>query len=150
MLEAGGRGVQSIERVGSALDGAVKAKRKRCGRQVVGVPKTIDNDRDAVFVKLLRHGERSVAPDDDQPLDVVADLAGASRGVAGLLGQEDLDLKSDDNLLTSGLVDSLSIMRLVAFIEEEFATEVPPEDITIENFLTIQHILDYLETRIPT
>ena len=67
-----------------------------------------------------------------------------------LLGQEDLDLKSDDNLLTSGLVDSLSIMRLVAFIEEEFATEVPPEDITIENFLTIQHILDYLETRIPT
>ena len=56
-------------------------------------------------------------------------------------------LAPEDDLLTTGLIDSLGIMRLVTFIEEEFGTDVPPEDIVIENFLTITHISNYLHTR---
>jgi acyl carrier protein len=69
------------------------------------------------------------------------------------VGQELLDgssganLKADDNLLTSGLIDSLGIIRLVNFIEDAFDIEVRPEDITIENFRTIHVIAEYLETR---
>lgn len=65
-----------------------------------------------------------------------------------LFGQEEVDLSDDDNLLLSGLLDSLGIMRLVTFLEEEFATDIPPGDVTIDHFLTITHIARYLEARL--
>ncbi len=52
-----------------------------------------------------------------------------------------------DDLLLSGLVDSIGVMRLVAYIEEQAALQVPPEDVTIENFATIEAIGRYLEAR---
>ena len=65
-----------------------------------------------------------------------------------LFGLDDVELGDDDNLLLSGLLDSLGIMRLVAFLAEEFSTEIPPEDVTIEHFMTISHIARYLEDRL--
>lgn len=56
-------------------------------------------------------------------------------------------LSEDDDLLTTGLVDSLGMMSLVAFIEEEFGIRVPPEDVTIESFSSITAITTYLESR---
>ena len=53
----------------------------------------------------------------------------------------------DEDLLGSGLVDSLGIMSLVFFVEQEAALEIPPEDVTIENFQTIDAIHDYLARR---
>ena len=53
----------------------------------------------------------------------------------------------DDNLLGSGVVDSVGLMSLVLFIETEFGVEVPPEDITIEHFLSINTIDAYLQQR---
>lgn len=64
-----------------------------------------------------------------------------------LAGQPDLVIADDDNLLLSGLVDSLGMLRLVAFIEAQFQCDVPPEDVTIENFATLRVIADYLERR---
>lgn len=52
-----------------------------------------------------------------------------------------------DDLLLSGLVDSMGVMRLVAFIEEETGLKVPVEDIVIEHFVNIEAIVDYLEAR---
>ena len=56
-------------------------------------------------------------------------------------------VSEDDDLLGSGLLDSLGIMQLVLFIETEFAMDVPPEDVTIENFQTVTKIGAYLEGR---
>ncbi len=53
----------------------------------------------------------------------------------------------DDDLLGSGLVDSLGIISLVFFIEQEFCVEVPPEDVTIENFQSVARIEAYLRRR---
>lgn len=53
----------------------------------------------------------------------------------------------DDDLLASGLLDSLGVMQLVWFIEREFGLEVPPEDVTIEHFQSISHIADYIAGR---
>ena len=58
-----------------------------------------------------------------------------------------LELQGDDELLISGLIDSLGVMRLLTFIEEELDVEVPPEDVTIDNFRTISVISDYLYAR---
>lgn len=54
-----------------------------------------------------------------------------------------------DDLLGGGLIDSLGIMSLIFFIEQEFDVEVPPEDVTIENFLSIETIERYLAARKP-
>ncbi|MEM9593422.1 MAG: acyl carrier protein [Acidobacteriota bacterium] len=55
-------------------------------------------------------------------------------------------LGPDDDLLGSGLVDSLGVMRLIRFLEERFGVAVPPADVTIEHFMTVGTIADYLGT----
>jgi acyl carrier protein len=72
-------------------------------------------------------------------------LAFVSRDL--LSGRPDLTLAGDEDLLGSGLVDSLGVMRIVAFIEERFGIAVPPEDVRIEHFLTVRQIADYLTAR---
>ncbi len=62
-----------------------------------------------------------------------------------LASHGDLDLEGDDNILTTGLIDSLGIMQLIGFIEEEFGVVVPPEDVTIEHFRTVNKIIAYLD-----
>ena len=62
-------------------------------------------------------------------------------------GQNSGGLEPDEDLLLSGRVDSLGVVRLIAFIEEELKIHVPAEDVTIDHFLTLQAMVDYLETR---
>lgn len=57
---------------------------------------------------------------------------------------DDLTIGPEDDLLTSGLVDSLGIMRLVAFIESELGVQVPAADLTIDNFVSVRAISGYL------
>lgn len=66
-----------------------------------------------------------------------------------IASDQDIDeLKPEDDLLERSLVDSLGIMRLIAFIEQEFGYSVPPEDIVIENFMTVDAIIDYLAPKL--
>jgi acyl carrier protein len=51
---------------------------------------------------------------------------------------------ADDDLLSSGVVDSLGVMRLVAFIESSFQISVPHEDITIDHFISVATIASYI------
>jgi acyl carrier protein len=64
-----------------------------------------------------------------------------------MIGQDEF-LKDDEELLLSGRIDSLGIVRLIALIEEEFQIQIPPEDVIIENFMTLQAIASYLEVRL--
>ncbi len=52
-----------------------------------------------------------------------------------------------DDLLLTGMLDSIAVMRLVAYIEEECGVSVPVEDITIEHFINIESIHNYLDKR---
>lgn len=61
-----------------------------------------------------------------------------------LAGQSDVSLSPEDDLLGSGLVDSLGMIQLLAFIEEKFEIKVPPQDMTIENFMSVEAISNYL------
>ena len=56
------------------------------------------------------------------------------------------ELAVDDDLLSEDLLDSMGIMRLIGFIDETIGFAVPPEDVTIENFLTVNDISQYLDT----
>lgn len=54
---------------------------------------------------------------------------------------------ADDDLLATGIVDSMGVMRLVGHIEQAYSISVPPEDVTIDNFLTVAAIAAYIERK---
>lgn len=54
-------------------------------------------------------------------------------------------VQADDELLLSGLVDSLGVVRLIAHIEEVLGVKVPPEEVTLENFQTVRAIAEFLD-----
>jgi acyl carrier protein len=64
--------------------------------------------------------------------------------IRGFIKEEvvlDADASIDDNApLLEGILDSLALMQLVAFLEEEFDTEIDDTDVTAENFRTIADI----------
>ena len=52
-----------------------------------------------------------------------------------------------DELLLSGMIDSLGVMSLVSFIEEQFQIDIPFEDVTLENFESVDAMARYIEPR---
>ena len=49
-------------------------------------------------------------------------------------------LGDEDDLIDTGVVDSLGIFQLIAFLEERFGIKIGDEEITPENFGTIAAI----------
>jgi acyl carrier protein len=64
-----------------------------------------------------------------------------------LLHGRKIALTDDTDLLSAGIVDSLGILRLVAFIEERFGVKVPDEDVVFENFQSIRAMAGYVTER---
>jgi len=64
-----------------------------------------------------------------------------------LIGKPDFKLEAQEDLLGSNLVDSMGLMRLIAFIEKEFDIKVPPTDMVIENFMNVEAIENYITTK---
>jgi acyl carrier protein len=60
-----------------------------------------------------------------------------------------LPLANDTPLLDSGILDSLSLLRLVVFLEERFAITMGDADLLPENFASINAICAYLRARDP-
>ena len=49
---------------------------------------------------------------------------------------QEIEISGNTELLRSGLIDSLDLLQLVAYIEEEFSLNLPPEALTPDNFST--------------
>jgi acyl carrier protein len=49
-----------------------------------------------------------------------------------------------DGLLERGLIDSLGLVELIAFIQDEFGVQVAPDEITEETFGTLERIASYV------
>lgn len=56
-------------------------------------------------------------------------------------------IQEADPLLQGGIVDSLGILDVVAFIETQFNVKVDDEDLTPENFQTIVRMSAYVEKK---
>ena len=65
-----------------------------------------------------------------------------------LLLREDLVIDDEENLLVTGILDSLALMRLVAHLEDTYDIEIPPSDITLENFASLSAMVGYLGARL--
>jgi len=53
-------------------------------------------------------------------------------------------IANDENLLLSGLLDSLGVMSLVAFVEQHYGFAVPFDDVVIENFASLDAMASYI------
>ena len=46
-------------------------------------------------------------------------------------------------LFSTGMLDSVAMMNVISFVEETARIEVHPRDVTLENFDSVQRIVDY-------
>jgi acyl carrier protein len=53
----------------------------------------------------------------------------------------------DDELISTGILDSLGMMRLVLFIEEKLRIQIPDDDVDMDNFRTVRILATYLDRR---
>ncbi|MDT1061319.1 acyl carrier protein [Paracoccus sp. CPCC 101403] len=51
---------------------------------------------------------------------------------------------AETELFSSGLLDSVSMVGLIGFIEEQTGSAIQPADVTLENFDTVDRILAYV------
>ena len=56
-------------------------------------------------------------------------------------------IDENQELLISGTLDSLSVMRVVSYLEREAGITIPPLDIALENFRSVNAMCDYLDSK---
>jgi acyl carrier protein len=44
----------------------------------------------------------------------------------------------DTDIIAEGLIDSLGIFKLIAYVEEAFAVTIEPDEVLLENFQTLR------------
>lgn len=60
----------------------------------------------------------------------------------------DYEIVGSTDLLLTGLVDSLGVLDIVGWMEDNFSIEIDPADITLENFQTADLMAAYIDTRL--
>lgn len=60
------------------------------------------------------------------------------------LAEQEVTIDADDDLLGSGLVDSIGMMRLIGDLEREMGRRIPPTALVPENFQTVRVMAQFL------
>ena len=50
--------------------------------------------------------------------------------------------------MEEGIIDSLGILELVMFVEQEFGVKVADEDVTPENFDSVNKLVNYVQRKL--
>lgn len=53
-------------------------------------------------------------------------------------------LHREDDLLSGEILDSVAVLRLAAFVQEEFRFSLEPSDFVVENFQNVAVLADYV------
>jgi acyl carrier protein len=61
-----------------------------------------------------------------------------------LFGDDRIHYENDSSFLQNGLIDSMGVMELVAFVQSAFDIHVDPMEITPDNFDTINKLAAYI------
>ena len=55
--------------------------------------------------------------------------------------EEDVDISTDTRLFEEGLVDSMNLVKLLAFLEHQFELRIPVSMVNDENLATIDNMV---------
>ena len=76
--------------------------------------------------------------------DAKARITNKIAELAKELGREAAQFTDVDLISQTGLLDSAALMWLIVWYEEEFGISTEDEELTIDNFGTVQLMVDYL------
>lgn len=54
------------------------------------------------------------------------------------------EITPDTDLLLTGLVDSLGVVQIVAWMEDRLGIEIEPVDVVLENFQTVERMVAFV------
>lgn len=57
-------------------------------------------------------------------------------------------IRSDEQLIESGVIDSLGVLDIVEYMEREFKITVSDEELVPENFRTIDHLAVFVRKKL--
>jgi acyl carrier protein len=57
------------------------------------------------------------------------------------------NIRNDDPLLISGIIDSLGVLEIISYLEKEFKISVADEELVPENFHTIESIAAFVQQK---
>ena len=66
-----------------------------------------------------------------------------------LFGQSRTQIDHDRDLINSGLLDSVAILRLILFIEEQFGVRVEDGEVLPDYFRSVNRIKAFVESKQP-
>jgi len=69
--------------------------------------------------------------------------------IKNLYYAEDNPITEDDSFLETGVVDSMGVMELVAFVQSEFGLEVTQQEMVVENFDSIRKLANFVRRKLP-
>jgi acyl carrier protein len=61
--------------------------------------------------------------------------------------RSDPPLQAETDLLLTGLVDSLGVIRVVQWLEDRLHMQIDPADVVLEHFQTVDLMIEYLRNR---
>lgn len=56
-----------------------------------------------------------------------------------------IDVQGETDLLLTGAVDSLGVIRITQWLEDEAGITVDPADVTLDNFQTVDRMIAYAQ-----
>ena len=65
-----------------------------------------------------------------------------------LFGGPTIEFDDNSSLLELGIVDSVGVMELVLFVEENYALEIADDDIIPENFDSVAQLSNYVRAKL--
>ena len=75
-------------------------------------------------------------------LDTEAIRKAAQEAAAQIAGRP---IKADQKLVSSGLIDSLSVLRLISLLEKKLKISIPPETLQPEDFDDVDTMVETIE-----
>jgi acyl carrier protein len=60
-------------------------------------------------------------------------------------GRKSID--PDEDLLAGGVIDSVGLMEVVSFVEQEYGIDVTDQDLVADNFRSLKSIQEFVELK---
>jgi len=64
--------------------------------------------------------------------------------IAYFANHANTEVSPDTHLVEESVIDSMGVMALIAFIENTYDIQIDMDDLTIENFATVNNIRDFI------
>ncbi len=64
-----------------------------------------------------------------------------------MFGSSSTKLAADQSLIESGILDSVGLLRLVAFIEDQFGINIDDGEVSPDNFQTLNSMSAFLQRK---